>query len=84
MKRLTVRIVESSLESLNTVLGLPTEYGEQGHIYLCQQNGYNNVYQQEGAGARGLAYGLTLRQAHEWISAVMQGIQMAKGADTSR
>ena len=82
--RITVKHVESSLESLNTVLGLPTVYGEQGHIHLCQQNGYNNIYQQEGPGARGLAYGLTLRQAHEWIGAVMQGIQMAKGADTSR
>ena len=84
MKRITVRIVESSLESLNTLLGLPTAYGEQGHIYLCQQNGYNNTYQQEGPGAKGLAYGLTLRQVHEWTCAAMQGIQMAKGADTSR
>ena len=84
MKRISVRIVESSLESLNTVLGLPTAYGEQGHIYLCRQNGYNNVYQQEGSGAKGLAYGLTLRQVYEWTCAVIQGIQMAKGADTSR
>jgi hypothetical protein len=47
-------------------------------------NGYNNIYQLEGLGSRGLAYGLTLRQAHEWISAAMQGIQMAQGVDTSR
>ena len=84
MSRITVRNVESALESFNTMLGLPTEYGEQGHVFLQQQNGTNNIYQHEGSGARGLAYGLTLRQAHEWISAAMQGIHMAKGVDTSR
>jgi hypothetical protein len=89
MSRITVRNVESSLNSFNTMLGLPTEYSvdgvnQQGHVFLQQQNGYNNIYQHEGAGARGLAYGLTLRQAHEWISAAMQGIQIAKGVDTSR
>ena len=84
MSRITVRNVESALESFNTILGLPLEYGEQGHVFLQQQNGHNNIYQQEGSGCRGLAYGLTLRQAHEWVSAAMQGIQMAKGVDTSR
>ena len=84
MSRITRQNVESSLQTLNRVLGLPAEYGEQGHIFLQQQNGHNNIYQQEGPGCRGLAYGLTLRQAHEWVSAAMQGIQMAKGVDTSR
>ena len=84
MSRVTVKNVESALESLNTVLNLPTEYGEQGHIFLQQQNGYNNIYQQEGRGCRGLAYGLTLRKAHEWVCIAMQGAQMAKGMDTSR
>ena len=84
MSRITVRNVESALTSFNTMLGLPLEYGEQGHVFLQQQNGHNNIYQQEGPGCRGLAYGLTLRQAHEWVSAAMQGIQMAKGVDTSR
>ena len=84
MSRITVRNVESALKSFNTMLGLPLEYGEQGHIFLQQQNGHNNIYQQEGPGCSGLAYGLTMRQAHEWISAALQGIQMAKGVDTSR
>jgi hypothetical protein len=84
MKRVTVKNVESVLNTFNIVLSLPTEYGEQGHIYLCQQNGYNNIYQQEGPGAKGLAYGLTLRQAHEWTCAAIQGVQMAKGQDMSR
>ena len=84
MSRITRQNVESSLETLNRVLGLPLEYGEQGHIFLQQQNGYNNIYQQSGPGCSGLAYGLTMRQAHEWISAALQGIQMAKGVDTSR
>ena len=84
MSRITVKNVESALESFNTMLGLPTEYGEQGHVFLQQQNGHNNIYQQSGPGCSGLAYGLTLRQAHEWVCAAMQGIQMAKGVDTAR
>ena len=84
MSRVTVKNVESALNSFNTMLGLPTEYGEQGHVFLQRQNGYNNIYQQSGPGCSGLAYGLTLRQAHEWVCAAMQGIQMAKGIDTAR
>lgn len=89
MSRITRQNVESALESFNTMLGLPTEYSvdgekQNGHVFLHRQNGYNNIYQNCGPGASGLAYGLTLRQAHEWISAAMQGIQMAKGIDTSR
>ena len=75
--RITAKHVDSALESFNTMLNLPTEYGEQGHVFLQQQNGYNNIYQQEGPGCRGLAYGLTLRQAYEWVAAAMQGIQLA-------
>jgi hypothetical protein len=82
--RITAKTVDSALESFNTMLNLPTEYGEQGHVFLQQQNGYNNIYQQEGPGCRGLAYGLTMREAYEWVAAAMQGIQMAKGMDTSR
>ena len=84
MARITVKNVESALESFNTMLNLPTEYGEQGHVFLQQQNGYNNISQQAGSGCRGLAYGLTLREAHEWICAAMQGVQMAKGMNISR
>ncbi len=86
MSRITRQATSSHRStSFNTMLGLPTEYGEQGHVFLQQQNGHNNIYQQvTGPGCRGLAYGLTMRQAHEWISAALQGIQMAKGVDTSR
>ena len=89
MSRITVKNVEASLYLFNRELGLPTEYSidgvtQQGHVYLHPMNGHNNIYQLEGAGSRGLAYGLTLRQAHEWIAAAMQGIQMSKGVDTSR
>ena len=84
MTRITVKNVESALNTFNTMLGLPNDYGQQGHVFLQQQNGYNNIYQQEGPGCKGLAYGLTLRQAQEWVCAAMQGIQMAKGVDTSR
>ena len=89
MPRITVKNVESSLQTLNEVLGLPTEYSvdgekQNGHVFLHRQNGYNNIYQNCGSGASGLAYGLTLRQAHEWVCAALQGIQMTKGVDTSR
>jgi hypothetical protein len=78
MSRITVKNVESALESFNTMLNLPTEYGQKGHVFLSQQNGTNNIYQQRESGCKGLAYGLTLRQAHEWVCAAMQGAQMAK------
>ena len=89
MSRITVKNVESSLQTLNEVLGLPVEYSvdgekQNGHVFLHRQNGYNNIYQNCGPGASGLAYGLTLRQAHEWVSAALQGIQMTKGVDASR
>lgn len=84
MSRITAKNVESALQSFNTMLNLPTEYGQQGHVFLQRQNGYHNIYQQEGAGCSNLISGLTLRQAHEWTCAAMQGIQMAKGMDTSR
>ena len=83
MSRITAKNVESALESLNIMLDLPTEYGKQGHIFLQKQNGYNNIYQQQGRGARGLAYGLNLVQAHAWVAAAMQGGQMAKQIDKS-
>ena len=89
MSRITVKNVEASLYLFNRELGLPTKYSvdgvnQQGHVFLQRQNGYNNIYQHQGSGASGLAYGLTLRQAHEWCMAAIQGIQMAKGVDTSR
>jgi hypothetical protein len=89
MSRITRQNVESSLQTLNQVLGLPAEFSidgekQNGHIFLQQQNGHNNIYQNCGVGASSLAAGLTMRQAHEWISAALQGIQMAKGVDTSR
>lgn len=96
MRRITRSIVESRLESFNTMLGLPTEYSiknadgtftnQIGNIHLNQQNGTNNIYQLDnaGGGCKGLAYGLTLREALDWINAAMVGIQLSKGVDVSR
>ena len=88
MARITVKNVEASLYLFNKALGLPTEYSvdgvkQNGHVFLHRQNGYNNIYQNCGVGASGLAYGLTLRQAHEWAMAAIQGVHMSKGIDTS-
>ena len=83
MKRITKSNVESSLISLNTVLGLPTEFSingekQHGHIFLHNQNGCNNIYQNCGVGAQSLACGLTLRQAHEWVCAALTGVQLSQ------
>ena len=76
MDRITKKHLDGSCETLNTVLGLPTEYGEHGHIWTQATNGYVNVMQQEGRGARNLSVGNTKREAWEWLCAAIAGAQM--------
>jgi len=78
MDRITEKHLTGSCETLNIVLGLPTEYGEHGHIWTQGTNGYVNVMQQEGRGARTLSVGNTKRQAWEWLGAAIAGAQMMK------
>ena len=78
MDRITDKHLAGSCETLNIVLGLPTEYGEHGHIWTQGTNGYVNVMQQEGKGARTLSVGNTKRQAWEWLCAAIAGAQMMK------
>ena len=78
MQRITDKHLTGSCETLNAVLRLPTEYGENGHIWTQRNYGYVNVMQQEGKGARTLSVGNTKRQAWEWLCAAIQGAQMMK------
>jgi len=78
MQRITEKHLTGSCETLNTVLGLPTEYGEHGHIWTQGANGYVNVMQCDGKGARILSCGNSKREAWEWLCAAIQGAQMMK------
>ena len=78
MDRITKKHLEGSCESLNIVLGMPLEYGEHGHIWTQRANGYVNVMQCDGGGARDLSCGNTMRQAWQWLCAAIAGAQMMK------
>lgn len=88
--RISAKQADEMARILCNALSLPTEpyalnkttgkYEAQiGCIHICSQNGTNNVYQvsNEAGGCRGLAYGLTLREAYNWISAALEGVRLA-------
>jgi hypothetical protein len=90
MARITRKMADTMAARLNEVLGRPTEtyvldestgtYKAQlGCIHLSAQNGAHNVYvmANEAGGCRGLAYGLTTREAYDWLSAALVGVQLA-------
>jgi hypothetical protein len=91
MTRITRKQADEMARILNNCLSLPVEsyqlnplsgsYESQiGCIHICGQNGTNNVYQvsNEAGGVRGLAYGLTVREAYEWLSAAVEGVRLAQ------
>jgi hypothetical protein len=91
MSRVTRKQADEMAVILNNTLALPVapyalnpETGRQeaqvGCIHICSQNGTNNVYQLDNAagGCRGLAYGLTLREAYDWLSAAVEGARLAQ------
>lgn len=70
---------------LNQILCLPTEAIADGcwrigniHAHGC--NGGYNIHQvcNDAGGVRALAYGLTLRQACEWLQAAAEGAEMMR------
>jgi hypothetical protein len=88
MTRITRKHADGAAVTLCTVLGLPTEpftaesRWQIGCIHVCGVNGGYNIDQvSNDAGAcRGLAYGLTAREAWEWLSAAITGAQLAQGS----
>ena len=91
MTRATRKQADEMAAILCNTLGLPCqpyqlnpETGRQeaqiGCIHICSQNGTNNVYQMDNAagGCRGLAYGLTLRETYDWLSAATEGARLAQ------
>ena len=85
MQRITKKHLDGSIETLNTVLGLPTECwvdgkGQIGHIFDQGVAGYINIEQivSEGGATRQLACGNTKREAWEWVCAAIKGAQMMK------
>ena len=89
MDRITRKQVDKTAERLNGMLGLPIEpyaldetsgryVAQLGCIHIDSQNGTNNIYQlaNDAGGCVGLSYGLTLREADNWLKAAMAGIQL--------
>jgi len=70
---------------LNGILCLPTEAYSGGHwnignIHAHSCNGAYNIHQvkNNAGGVSALAYGLTLREACDWLQAAAEGAQMAR------
>lgn len=91
MERITAKQTDALARILCRELGLPEEtyvlnkttgrYEAQiGCIHICSQNGTNNVYQisNDAGGCKGLAYGLTMREAYNWLAAALEGVRLAR------
>lgn len=91
MARITVGQVETLLHRLNSSLDLPTEclFTDQetgqlswdpGCIFLERSNGCANIRQvvSTAGGVRDLASGLTLSDAHLWVSAACAGVDLTR------
>ena len=90
MNRITRKQADEMARILNNCLSLPVEPYELndetgryearvGCIHICGQNGTHNIHQltNEGGGVRALAYGLTVREAYQWLSAAVEGVRLA-------
>jgi hypothetical protein len=96
MARVTRKHADGAARALNEVLGLPVEpfdvLAEQGHrwqvgcIHVSGVNGGYNIEQvsNEAGACKGLAYGLTVREAWEWLSAAITGAQLMKGQEVGK
>jgi len=90
MARITRQQADAQAQTLNRLLGLPVDcyelaadgrYEAQvGCIHICAQNGTHTIYQlsNEAGACRGLAYGLSVREAYEWLSAAIEGVRLAQ------
>lgn len=89
-QRLTRKTAEILCARLNETLGLPKEcylqqedgrYNAQiGCIHIYGVNGGYNVCQMinPAGGVRVLAYGLSAREAYQWLTAALEGIRLAR------
>ena len=83
MQRITQKHLDGSIETLNTILGLPTDCwvdgkAQIGHIFDQSVAGYINIEQitNESGATRHLACGNNKREAWEWVCAAIKGAQM--------
>lgn len=87
--RITRKMVEARATTLNTVLNLPTEPWTRtdstltaniGNIHVGGCYGYLNIYQMCNVhgGVHALAYGLSAREAYQWLTAALEGIRLAR------
>jgi hypothetical protein len=92
MARVTRKQADGQAVTLCRVLGLPTEPFTAEHrwqigcIHVCGVNGGYNIEQvfNEAGACKGLAYGLTAREAWEWLTAAITGAQLAQRAEVGK
>ena len=90
MTRISRKQVDAQAVTLNRILGLPedtytlqadgTYLAQIGCIHICSQNGTNNVYQManKSGGCCALAVGLTMGEVYLWLTAAVNGAQLAQ------
>jgi hypothetical protein len=83
MTRITRKQLDTMEQRLNTALGRPLEAyssgtAQLGNVQVCGVNGGYNVYEMHSAagGVKGLAYGLTAREAYEWLQGALVALQL--------
>ena len=87
--RTTKKHLEGSLEVLNTLLGRPlaTYIGGEpvsGCISYEHWGSSFFITESDGSGARRLSDSGSLREAHQWVSAAIKGVQLKQNQDVSK
>jgi hypothetical protein len=85
MARITRKQLDALEQRLNVALDRPIVAYQDGkaqigHIHLHGCNGGLNIYVMgnEAGGVGGLAYGLTTREAYEWLQGALTGLSLIK------
>tara|TARA_B100001248_G_C27248941_1_gene392848 strand:+ start:346 stop:612 length:267 start_codon:yes stop_codon:yes gene_type:complete len=82
MKRITNKDIEYLLKILNEKSNNPVNvfpYKDNiGNIHTTGQYGYTTIHRtvNEGGGVNTLATGLTKREAYDWLTAAIKGIEL--------
>jgi hypothetical protein len=86
MARITRKQLDTMEQRLNATLGRPEEAyldgkAQIGNIHLQGVNGAYNVYEvnNSAGGVKGLAYGLSTREAYEWLQGALTAVRLITG-----
>jgi hypothetical protein len=81
MSRITRKQLDYMEQRLNAALGRPLETyingtAQIGNVHICGVNGGYNIHEMdnESGGVKGLAYGLTAREAYQWFRGALAAL----------